>query len=87
MCIIRDCRALFFEWRNILYSHNLNSEKYIVKLTLNSGISKETTLTKSQLEEWIECFRIDKKFITIVENSHLAIDPKLVARFDLREVK
>lgn len=87
MCIIRDCRALFFDWRSILNSHNFKSEEYIVKLTLNNGNVKEITLTMSQLEDWIECFKVDKKFNFIVDNLYFAIDPKLVARFDLREVK
>lgn len=58
-----------------------------MKYTLYSGISKEISLTKNQLEEWIKCFQTDKKFEVVLEDMLIGINPKLIAQFDLRQVK
>ncbi|OMD66782.1 hypothetical protein BSK50_30630 [Paenibacillus odorifer] len=49
--------------------------------TLNSGIKNTTVLSPEQIEEWIECFKNGKKYVTVIGNEYVGINPDLIADF------
>lgn len=54
--------------------------------TLNSGVKGSIELSKSQLEEWEECYKTNKKFVIESGKYVFGLNPNLVADFKcLRE--
>lgn len=47
-----------------MYGHRQDDTLYIMTYTLNSGIKGTVPLSNQQIQEWLECYRIGKKFVT-----------------------
>ncbi|GIO68654.1 hypothetical protein VQ056_10035 [Paenibacillus sp. JTLBN-2024] len=58
-----------------------NENLTIMTYTLNSGIKGTVPLSNKQIQEWIECYRTDAKFITAIGKEFFGLNPELVADF------
>lgn len=58
-----------------------NENLSIMTYTLNSGIKGTVPLSNKQIQEWIECYRTDAKFITAIGKEFFGLNPELVADF------
>ena len=58
-----------------------NENLTIMTYTLNSGIKGTVPLSNKQIQEWIECYRTNQKFITAIGKEFFGLNPELVADF------
>ncbi|MWV44902.1 hypothetical protein GRF59_14870 [Paenibacillus sp. HJL G12] len=55
--------------------------------TLNSGIKGTVPLSNNQISRWIECFKINIRFVTSIGNEFFGLNPSLVADFKVHNEK
>ncbi|ASA22695.1 hypothetical protein B9T62_19000 [Paenibacillus donghaensis] len=54
---------------------------YIMTYTLNSGIKNTVPLSNSQIDEWMQCYKNDEKFVTTIGAEYFGLNSNLVADF------
>ncbi|MGW8958967.1 hypothetical protein [Paenibacillus sp. NPDC055715] len=64
-----------------MYGHRQDDTLYIMTYTLNSGIKGTVPLSNQQIQEWLECYRIGKKFVTGIGKEYFGLHAELVADF------
>lgn len=58
-----------------------NDKLYIMKYTLSSGTRGTVPLSTNCINEWLECYKLNKVFVTKIGNEYFGLDPKNVADF------
>ncbi|OZB98073.1 hypothetical protein CJP46_02585 [Paenibacillus sp. XY044] len=58
-----------------------NDKLYIMKYTLSSGIRGTVPLSTNSINDWLECYNLNKVFITKIGTEYFGLDPKYVADF------
>lgn len=64
-----------------MYNRSTDEKLFIMTYTLYSGIKSTVPLSNKQISEWIECFKLNKNFITTIGQEKYGLKPCLVADF------
>ncbi|WP_322905443.1 hypothetical protein [Paenibacillus campi] len=67
-----------------MYSSKQSDALHIMTYTLNSGIKGTVPLSNQQIEEWLESYRTNTRFVTSIGKEFFGLNPELVADFKVQ---
>ncbi|CAJ1314465.1 hypothetical protein PO903_19690 [Paenibacillus sp. PK4536] len=67
-----------------MYSSRTSDALHIMTYTLNSGIKGTVPLSNQQIEEWLESYRSNTRYVTNIGKEFFGLNPELVADFKVQ---